>query len=159
MGWMPRAEGLCQGRGTPASQHLLPMCRAVLPEWVLLLANQQLTLDIISWKEMKAKEGCQHALQCCPLPGGRGEAELLPLSLGVHGVLLPQHFPPYPRTRQANLLPSKTLAAEAGSVPARGRAGEESLLAFVFTTEEISLATSIPWGSPEFSQTHCVGLG
>lgn len=62
MGWMPHAEGLCQGRRTPASQHLLPMCRGVLPERVLLLANQQLLLDIISWKEMKAKEGCQKEL-------------------------------------------------------------------------------------------------
>jgi len=67
LGWMSHAEGLCWGRRAPTIQQLLPVCQEALLGWVLLLANQQLTPDIINWEELKAKEGCQDTASstCC----------------------------------------------------------------------------------------------
>lgn len=160
MGWMPHAEGLCWGRRAPANRHLLPVCQGTLLGWVLPLANEELTPDIISWEELKLKEGCQEELparSATPYPAWKKRRIGAPTTIrgGMWGAGVPLCLPPSPRTPQRILLPSKTLATETGAVPT----GEEDLLGFVFTVGEICLDISIPLGGPEFSRTHCLGLG
>lgn len=140
------------GRRAPASWNLLPMCQEALLDLVLLLANQQLTPNIISWEELEANEGCWEELPACAVmlsPTWRQrKGRVLPLLLGVHGVLASSAPPTVPQDTWTNLSPSKTPTTEAGAVPAVSRARKEALLAFDFTMEENSSATSILLGSP-----------
>lgn len=159
MGCMSHTERLCWGRRAPASQCLLPVYQGALLGWVLPLANQQLTPDIISWEELGAKEGCQEELPARAAalsPAWRQSRGRAPATVpGWHPLCLP----PSPGTPQRNVVPSKTSAIEPCAVLVRGRARQEDLLAFVFTMREIFLAVSIALGSPEFSQTCCLELG
>lgn len=159
MGWMPHTEGLCKGRGAPTSWHLLPVCRGVLLGWVLLLANQQLTPDIASREELKAKEGCQEELPAHTAMLSSAWRHGLPVLGGTRAAGIPHtscHPPGHPRETCS---PPKLWLLKLVPLQLEVEPGKRLSLHFPFTMGEISLAISIPLGSPEFSQTCCLGLG
>lgn len=150
MGWMPHAEGLCRARRASASRHLLPVCRGALLGWVLPLANQQLTPDIVSWEELKAKEGCQEELPACaanavPCLEAEEKQSSCHRPWVYVGYWHPLSLPSSLGTPQRNLLPSKTSAAEAGELGKRISLHLSSLWGkFVWTSTSRWEALSFP---------------